>query len=217
MSARSGSGIRSGISGARGLLYRLQERQFRRVVADGFGGGKVTRVQRLLTLQNLVRLAGADEISGELETPIIIPGKLLFSIPHRSPLQLSATFGADSLNGGLAEAVAPIAGKTFSYESSLQQDVKSKYFSKHSTSAISLSCTVENVLDASKLNPKMKGSYLPVTCQRTINKEISVDRLAYLIESGIYVVLGSTLPGGKQEVRTIIDVEYAEQNASVQK
>jgi hypothetical protein len=159
--------------------------------------GKV--VQRLITLSGLIVLGGTLDALSEQDIPVF--GRAPFSLPLKHTT--IRTFRAENLSGDLAVLTSPAPGAKFSYELSMHVG------SRTSDRVDKASCVVENKADAATLHPKLRGSYLPVTCEETRDGRDSSRQYAYLVESKVYVL--TNISGGFNEGSyRFAEVQYAE-------
>jgi len=175
-------------------------------VAQLTNTGRGGVVQRQLSLEGLVLLGGTLEASSEIELPIFIPGTRFLPFGAvKKTIQTNAVYQTESIAGDLATLTSPVAGAKFSYELSFQTRAGSRTVNNE----VKASCSVENGADASALNPKLRGSYLPVTCEESRNGQASTRQYAYLVDSRLYVVT-AILSGANKGVYKFSEVEYAE-------
>ena len=167
------------------------------------GGGVV---QRQITLQGLVLLGGTLEASSEVEIPIFIPGSRFLPFgPVKNTIRTNGVYQTETVKGDLITLTNPVPGAKFSYELSFKSRVGSSVANRE----VKASCTVENASQASALNPKLRGSYLPVTCEETRDGKASIRQYAYLVDSRLYAVT-SILSGPNKGVYKFAEIEYAE-------
>lgn len=174
-------------------------------------------VRRMLTLQGIIDLATVSQIAREIDVPGLVPiGKIFLSYSVTKDLRANGTTNSTALSGDLATLVSPSLGAKFSFEHAWDAQsivTTTGLFGGTRTSNTSLtlkqSCVSQKEGDATELHPKLKGRYLQVECEGEFLNGANVSRrYAYLTDSGLYVLLSSTI-GGNKDTYTITDVEYA--------
>jgi hypothetical protein len=204
--------VQSGSKAERIVLY------YERLESGLWGVGYVSHyrtggiVQRWLSLQGLVSLAGTMETANEMLVPIFIPGTRFLPF-GKTTSQTTMVFKTEELGGALAELVSPQERRPFAYHLTHRTDTTSNHFpasvSRTAHSQMKASCEVHAASDARALNARLRGSFLPVTCSETRSGKDSTRRYAYLIESQLYVPTYVSSGGAPGDYR-IVDVEYLE-------
>jgi hypothetical protein len=156
-------------------------------------------IQRQVTLSGLIALGGTLQAvtTSELATFFRVP---IFLGPVTRAY--NGTSQSDNLKGDLATLTNPAPGSQFSYELSMQIHNGSKTSNRE----IRAFCAAGTSASAATLHPKLRGSFLPVTCEQVRDGAASTIKYAYLIESGLYVATSASY--GRDIV--FADVEYAE-------
>ncbi len=174
-------------------------------------------IRRSLTLQGLVPLATVTEIAREYDSTSLVPiGKIFLSYSVTKDLKANGSTNTTALSGDLEQMVVPAMGSKFSVEHSWDAQTSvttSGLFGGTRTSNRSLSlkqtCTAKKEGDAASLHGQLRGKYLLVSCEGTLNNgSTRSEQYAFLPDSGLYVLL-STATDGHEDKYTITEVEYA--------
>lgn len=188
----------------------LDETVFHRLPSGLWGTARTLRsggesvsilIDRRLTLQGIVGLAGVIEVS--------------------SPAIQSVRKGRiKAISGNLEALAAPAVGTSFSFDLTVAVDLSMTTVSRSIGGSlqppntkntiierkVSESCQVDGDADAATLHPALKGRYLTVLCNAGTTTEMPY---AYLLDSGLYIALAER---GLRDVLVplhIVEVEYA--------
>jgi hypothetical protein len=175
-------------------------------------------VMRSITLQGLIRLALTLELLGEFDVPLLTPGKAFVpfaGLPlFKSTVKTSSIRKTTSLSGDLARLISPVPGVNFSYVNAFEVQTTGKGMFTTSTGSkveATASCvSATEVKLATTLHPKLKGSFLSVSCEERRGPTMEKEEYAYLVESTLYILLNTTDAQGKKTSYRITDVEYAD-------
>lgn len=179
---------------------------------------KRANVMRSITLQGLIRLTLTLDLIGEFDVPLLIPGKAFIpfaGLPlFRSTVTTSSVRKTTSLSGDLTRLTAPTPGVSFTYVNAFEVQTTGKGMFTTSTSAkveVTGECvTATESKEATMLHPKLKGSFLAVSCEERRGQTTERQEYAYLVESALYVLLSAADAQGKKTSYNITDVEYSE-------
>ncbi len=198
------------------------ERHFQRLENGLWGltvvsSGRVTSIRRWITLEGIVSLAGVGEIATQYDNTMLLPiGRSFVPFTTAKEVRAGGSQNTTALSGNLEGLIRPTLGAKTSYEQTYDSVSlitttglfgSSKTISK--TYILRQTCTTENEEPASSLHPKLRGSYLLVSCDGGLdNGSTRSERFAYLRDSKLFVLL-QTSTNGNGEKYKISEVEYA--------
>jgi hypothetical protein len=171
-------------------------------------------IRRQLTLQGMLPLATVSEIDRDYDVNSFVPfGPSIVAFGVTKNLKANGSTNTTSLSGDLERLVAPAQGTAFSFEHAWEANVTTPgVFGGTRSTSLSLGlqqkCVAEKEGEANTLHEKLRGKFLLVRCEGKLNNgSARSDEFAYLPESGVYVLLGSSTNGNTDRY-TIADVEY---------
>jgi hypothetical protein len=197
----------------------FERRESRLWIVTDVYRGKTTRFVRWLAFEGMVGLTKVVDFGGDFKSGPFVPlGKLFVSVQETKNLRSQGYMNAATATGDFAAIINPKAGEKFSFEVKLEGKntvvISGGLFGPSTrTSEIknysSTNCTVGASKVATSLSTTLRGTYFPVTCEGfdSHNDVKTVSDWAYLVDSGVYVVLRYVV--GEQELRyQILDAEY---------
>jgi hypothetical protein len=173
-------------------------------------------VMRSITLKGLIRLALTLDLIGEFDIPLVIPGKgfVPFSgLPlFKSTVKTSLVRKTTALSGDLSSLISPTPGARFSYVNAFETQTTGRGVFTTSTGSkveVNASCVAAAELKSgTTLHPKLRGSFLPISCEQRRGQLIETSEYAFLIDSALYILLAITGVQDKKTTYRITDVEY---------